>query len=110
MKLDLQAQLALKGAKPQAVWQLVETLVDQAFEEYPEESQGLMAKYQPPVDHEGLLLVLQHLDPVVGINNLAFLNQKVNLADPLKTSPPDVLEEVLKMLTESSKYQSEVST
>jgi len=44
----------------------------------------------------------------VGINNFQYLNEKVNLKDVMKSKPLDVLEEVLKMVTISDKWQSEV--
>ena len=70
-----------------------------------------MEKYQPPYpDEQSLRLALQHLDPKVGLENLAYLNKKVNLESPLKSKPLDVLEEVLKMVTQSDKWQEQVST
>lgn len=47
-----------------------------------------------PVNQEWLYLVIQHLNPVVGINNLVEVNSdpKLNLQDLLKSAnPPDVL-------------------
>ncbi len=106
--LDPEAKAALGDQNPAAVWSLVETLVSQAFEVYPDEAQKLMGKYQPPVDEEQLDLVLQHLDPVVGINNLVAING-LNFKNLLKENPPDVLEQVLFMVTLSDKWQREVS-
>lgn len=113
MKLDLEAAAALGNGKvkPALAWQYVQDQVYQAFEAYPEEAQKLMEKYQPPVDQEGLDLVLQHLDPVVGINNFQYVNQRqVDLKEVLKAQPVKVLELVLEMITTSSKWQSEVVT
>jgi hypothetical protein len=111
-RLSLDAQVAVGSQNPAAVWALVQTLVSQAFEVYPDEAQELLDKYQPPVDEQGLVLVLQHLDPVVGLNNLEAVNSnpKLDLKNPLKNNPPDVLEKVLFMVTLSDKWQREVST
>lgn len=70
------------------------TLVAHTFEAYPEEADKLLEKYQPLVNQEWLYLAIQHLNPVVGINNLVEVNSdpKLNLQDLLKSAnPPDVL-------------------
>ena len=46
----------------------------------------------------------------MGVENFEYLNKKVDLSDLLKAKPLDVLEEVLKMVTQSDKWQAEVST
>src|SRR5947208_2554212 len=96
---------------PSVIWNQIQSLVFQAFDKEPKEAESLMEKYQPPYqDEESLSLALQHLDPKVGVDNLAYLNKKVNLENPLKSKPLDVLEEVLRMITQSDKWQEEVST
>ena len=101
----------LGNQKPQVVWEQLQALVDQAFEYNPDEAQRLLDKYQPPFkDQTSLDLILQHLDPKVGVENFQYLNQKVNLQHVMKAKPLDVLEEVLRMLTLSDKWQREVST
>ena len=106
--LTFAAQVALKGSNPRVAWDQVQHQVFQAFEEYPDQAQKLMEKYQPPYDQMNLDLTLQNLEPEVGLNNLEYLNKKVNLQNPLKSPPLDVLEEVLRMVTESDKWQTEV--
>lgn len=97
--------------KPQVVWDQLLLLVDQAFEYQPEEAQRLLDKYQPPYkDQESLLGVLQNLSPQVGVANFQYLNQKIDLQQVMKAKPLAVLEEVLRMLTLSDKWQREVST
>lgn len=71
-----------------------------------------MVTYQPEYDQESLSLMLQNLNPAVGINNLVEVNSnpKLNLQNLLKSAnPPDVLEEVLFMVTLSNKWLSEVA-
>src|ERR1019366_2211143 len=108
--LDPEAKEALGSVPPQVAWSLIQALVFQAFDTQPHEAQELWDKYQPPCrDEMSLDLALQHLDPVVGINNFQYLNEKVNLKDVMKSKPLDVLEEVLRMVSLSSKWHSEVS-
>jgi len=108
--LDPEAKEALGNVPPQVAWSLIQALVFQAFDTQPDEAQELWDKYQPPCrDEMSLDLALQHLDPVVGINNFQYLNEKVNLKDAMKSKPLDVLEEVLRMVSLSSKWHSEVS-
>jgi len=110
--LDPEAQGAMGGLPPAQVWQLVQVLVVQAFEEYPDESQELMDKYQPEYDQESLTVMLQDLNPAVGINNFVEVNSdsKLNMQNLLKSAnPPDVLEKVLFMVTLSDKWLSEVA-
>ena len=45
--LDPEAKEALDGLPPQAAWSLIQTLVYQAFEVYPDEAQKLMEEYHP---------------------------------------------------------------
>ena len=97
------------NVSPRVAWSLIQTLLFQAFEYEPDEAQELWRKYQPSFrDEMSLDLALQHLDPVVGINNFQYLNEKVNLKDVMKSKPLDVLAEVLKMVTISDKWQTEV--
>jgi hypothetical protein len=107
--LDPDAAEALGNVPPRVAWSLIQALVFQAFEYQPDEAQELWGKYQPSFrDEMSLDLALQHLDPVVGINNFQYLNEKVNLKDVMRSKPLDVLEEVLKMVTISDKWQTEV--
>jgi hypothetical protein len=107
--LDPEAKEALGSVPPQVAWSLIHTLVFQAFEYSPDEAQKLWDQYQPSFhDQMGLDLALQNLNPVVGINNFQYLNEKVNLKEVMKAKPLDVLEEVLKMVTISDKWQTEV--
>lgn len=96
---------------PAVIWNQLQNLVFQAFDRQPKEAEELMNKYQPPYhDQEDLSLALQHLDPKVGLENFEYLNKKVDLKNVMKAKPLDVLEEVLKMITQSDKWQEEVST
>jgi hypothetical protein len=109
--LDTEAQEALGGLPPLRVWQDVQTLVSQAFQAYPEESDALLEKY-PGVSEDRLILALSHLNPVVGVNNLVAVNSdpKLDLQNLLKSAnPPDVLENVLFMVTLSDKWLTEVA-
>jgi hypothetical protein len=113
IELDPEAKAALGGLSPLLVWSQVGNVIAHTFEAYPDEADKLLDKYQPVVNQEWLYVALQHLDPVVGINNLVQVNQdpKLDLCNLLKSvSPPDLLEKVLFMLTLSSKWQSEVAT
>jgi len=112
LQLDPEAKAALGDLSPVLVWSQVGNLVAHTFEAYPDEADKLLCRYQPPVNQEWLYVALQHLDPVVGINNLVEMNDhpKLNLKDLTKSNPPDVLEKVLFMVTLSSKWQSEVAT
>jgi hypothetical protein len=96
---------------PTVLWSRIQELVFQAFDLQPDEAEKLLDKYQPPYhDQEDLSLALQHLDPKVGVENFEYLNKKVDLNNVMKAKPLDVLEEVLKMVTQSDKWQAEVST
>src|ERR1017187_323194 len=110
--LELGVKSQLGDQNPAAVWSLLESLVSQAFENYPDEAEKLLQKYDTGLSEEKVSLILQHLDPVVGFNNLVAVNSspKLDLKNLLKTNPPDVLEKVLFMVTLSSKWQSEVAT
>lgn len=111
-KLDQDAAVALGFGKvpPEVAWRQIQTQVAQAFEEYPDEAQKLMEKYQPPLDQQEIDLTLQRIDPATGVNNFQYLNKKVKLQQIMKEPPLEVLEEVLRMMTVSDKWQSEVST
>ena len=112
IQLDPEAKEALGDLSPVLVWSQVVNLVAHTFESYPDEADKLLEKYQPPVNQEWLYVALQHLDPVVGINNLVAVNSdpKLDLQNLLKSaSPPDVLENVLFMVTLSNKWLSEVA-
>jgi hypothetical protein len=107
--LDPEAKEALGSVPPEVAWEQIHTLVFQAFEYQPGEAQKLMDEYQPPFrDQMSLDLALQHVDPVVGLNNFQYLNKKVDLRDVMKSKPLDVLEEVLRMITLSDKWQTDV--
>ena len=108
--LDLKTHSALAGVPPQVAWSQIQTQVFQAFESQPDEAQELMEKYQPPFDQTGLDLALQHLDPKVGVSNFQYIAQGVKLSSVMKAKPLEVLEQVLRMVTLSDKWQSEVST
>jgi hypothetical protein len=82
-----EAQLVLMANSNRA-WEQIQTLVFQAFEYQPDEAQKLMEKYQPPfLDQMSLDLVLEHLDPVVGLNNFEYLNKKIRLREVMKSKP-----------------------
>ncbi len=107
-----EAKQALGDVPPAQVWQLVQVLVAHAFEAYPDEAEEVIVKYQPDYDQESLSLMLQNLNPAVGINNLVEVNSdpKLNLQNLVKSAnPPNVLEKVLFMVTLSSKWQSEMA-
>jgi hypothetical protein len=110
--LDPEAKQALGNVPPAAAWLELQDQVAGAFCDHPEEADVLLVKYeamyQCPYDLEGLLAMMGNLNPVVGINNFQYLNEKVNLKDVMKSKPLDVLEQVLKMLTISDKWQSEI--
>ena len=108
--LDLKTAAALHGVPPQVAWSQIQTQVFQAFEHQQEEAEALLEKYQPPFDQTGLDLALQHLDPKVGMNNFQYIAQGVKLDEVMKAKPLAVLEQVLRMVTISDKWQSEVST
>ena len=107
--LDFKTQAVLGKVSPSLVWEQVKALVYQAFEVEPDESQQLMEKYQPPFDQGGLELALQHLDPEVGVNNLQYIQKGLDLQNLMKSPPLQVLEQVLRMVSLSDKWQSEVS-
>ncbi len=109
--LDPEAKEALDGLPPQAAWSLIQTLVYQAFEVYADEAQKLMEEHQPEYDQDSLGLMLQNLNPVVGINNFQYVNQnQINLKDLLKAQPLKILELVLEMVTTSDKWLTRGST
>ena len=109
--LDPEAKEALDGLAPALVWQQIQGLVFQAFDQYPDQAQKLMDDYQPEYDEESLGLMLQNLNPAVGINNFQAVNldPTLNLKDLMKSQPVDVLEKVLFMVTFSNKWLSEVA-
>ena len=108
--LETRARAALNGVLPQVAWNEIQTQVYQAFEHEQKEADELLEKYQSPFDQTGLDLALQHLDPTVGVNNFQYIAQGVKLDQVMKEKPLKVLEEVLRMVTLSDKWQSEVST
>lgn len=108
--MDLKTHAALAGVPPKLAWSQIQTQVFQAFDQEPDEALALMEKYQPPFDQTGLDLALQHLDPLVGVSNFQYIAQEVKLSDVMKAKPLQVLEQVLRMVTISDKWQSEVST
>lgn len=109
-QLDPGTIIALQKVPPQVAWDQIQTQVYQAFEHQQEEADELLQKYQPPFDQTGLDLALQHLDPKVGLNNFKYIAQGVKLSEIMKAKPLEVLEQVLRMVTVSDKWQSEVST
>jgi hypothetical protein len=62
-------------------------------------------------DQESLGLMLQNLNPAVGVNNFQAVNVdlKLNLKDLMKSQAVDVLEKVLFMVTLSDKWLTEVA-
>jgi hypothetical protein len=108
---DPEAKDALDGLPPAQVWEQIEGLVFQAFDLYPRQAQKLMDDYQPEYDQDSLGLMLQNLNPVVGINNFQAVNldPTLNLKDLMKSQSVDVLEKVLFMVTLSDKWQTEVA-
>lgn len=109
--LDPEAKDALDDLSPALVWQQIQGLVFQAFDQYPDQAQKLMDDYQPEYDRERLGLTLRNLNPAVGVNNFQAVNvdPKLNLKDLMKSSPVDVLEKVLFMVTFSDKWLTEVA-
>jgi len=108
--LDPEAREALDGLPPALVWQQIQGLVFQAFDLYPDQAQKLMDDYQPEYDQDSLCIMLQNLNPVVGINNFQVVNldPTLNLKDLMKSQLVDVLEKVLFMVTFSDKWLTEV--
>src|SRR5271157_3315696 len=108
--LDPEAKEALDGLPPAFVWQQIQDLAFQAFDLYPDQAQKLMDDYQPEYDQDSLCIMLQNLNPVVGINNFQVVNldPTLNLKDLMKSQLVDVLEKVLFMVTFSDKWLTEV--
>ena len=109
-KLDLTTRSALGSVPPQVAWSEIQTQVYQALAKEQEEADELMDKYQSPLDETGLNLRLQNLDPIVGMNNFQYIQKGINLNAIMKAKPLEVLEQVLRMVTLSDKWQSEVSS
>ncbi len=69
-----------------------------------------MEKYQPPYDEESLQLLLQNLNPKVGLSNFLGCGKVTDLSDLIhKADPLEVLEQVLWMVTLSDQWQTEVA-
>src|SRR5271157_1347960 len=58
--LDLEAKEALDGLPPALVWQQIQGLVFQAFDQYPNQAQKLMVDRLEVVDPDRWVEVLQH--------------------------------------------------
>jgi hypothetical protein len=107
--LDPAVQEALHGTPPEVAWAYLQCVLFHSFDAYPEQAEKLMEKYQPPYDQESLNLMLQNLNPKVGLSNFLEAGEITDLSDLIhKADPLEVLEQVLWMVTISSKWQSEV--
>ena len=106
--LGAETRAALNGVQPWLAWDQIQTQVFRAFECQEDEAQALMEKYQPPFDRMGLNLMLQDLDPKVGLDNFHYIAQGVRLDQIMKAKPLKVLEEILRMVTISDKWQIQV--
>lgn len=104
--LDLGAQLALGRVSPELAWEQVKAMVQHAIEEYAEQSQKAVEKYNLPVDLGGLSEILGVCSPIKGVSELHYANPNLNLRQIPKQPPLKVLEAVLKMLTESDRWQA----
>ncbi len=98
---------ALHGVPPEVAWEYLQCVLFQAFEAYAEQAEKLMEKYQPPYDQESLNLMLQDLNPTVGLNNFLGCGKVTDLSDLIHMADPlEVLEQVLWMVTVSDQWQT----
>jgi hypothetical protein len=103
--LDFNAQVALgKGLTPQAAWEQVKVLVQQALEYQPNESQQIADRLNLPIDTTNLTEVLELMNPVKGINEFHYINPKMDLRNLMKQDPVKVFEGVVRILTVSDRY------
>jgi hypothetical protein len=105
-RLDPEAKQALGRVSPELAALQLRTLVSQVADIYPEETEKLRQKYEYPVDLTNMLEVLGIMDPVRLANQLHYADPKLDLQNLPKQDPLKVLEALLKMFTQSDRYQS----
>lgn len=103
--LDPSARLALGGTSPQRAWDELRALTEHAIEQDFDQSQKLAEQLNLPVDLGDFKENLMEMDPVRGINEFHYINQGLNLNQPLKNPPLKVLEGMLRMVCLSDRYQ-----
>jgi len=106
--LDPAVEEALHGTSPEVAWSHLQCVLFQGFDTYPEKAEQLMENYQPPYDEESLQIMLQNLNPKVGLKHLLGCGTITDLSDLVHNADPlEVLEQVLWMVTLSSERQSD---
>src|SRR5689334_9881190 len=105
-QLDPEATQALGQKSPELVWLQVKTLVQQAIKQQFKESEAARQKANYPVDLRNLTEVLEVMNPVRGVNQLLYANPDLNLQTIPEQPPLKILQSVLKMMTDSDRYQA----
>ena len=105
-QINFDAQVALGKVSPQLAWLQLESLVNQAIEVEYEHSQELAEESNLPIDLTNLTEILAETNPVRGVNEFQYANPKFDLKNIPKQKPLEALKAVLKMLTESDRYQA----
>lgn len=91
---------------PELAWSQIEALVQQAIEYKYEAAEKLRLEANYPVDLTDLSEVLAETKPSRGIEELQYANSQFSLENIPKQNPLEVLQAVLKMLTQSDRYQA----
>lgn len=104
--LDPSAKSALGNLSPQAAWEQVKALVDQAWDQYQDEAQRVAENYNLPVDFPNLQEWLELMNPVKGVNELHYINPELSLENLPKQDPVKVFEAVVRIMTVSDRYLS----
>lgn len=105
-QLDPEAKQAIGKLSPELVWEQVKIMVQQAIQQYPQESEALRLKANFPVDLVNLMEVLGVMNPIRGVNQLHYANENLPLTKIPKLPLTEVLQAVLKFLTDSDRYQA----
>jgi hypothetical protein len=108
--LDPAVEEALNGVAPGVAWSYLQCVLFQAFYVHPAKAEELMQKYEPAYDEQSLDVMLQNLNPKVGLKHFLGCGKIVDLSDLIhKADPLEVLEHMLWMVSLSSEWQSDLT-
>lgn len=105
-QLEPLARQALGNVSPELAWEQIRTQVENAIENQEQESQQAAQKNGLPTDLTDLVENLGVINPARAINLFHYANPKFNLQQIAKQKPLDVLKAVLKMETQSDRFQA----
>jgi hypothetical protein len=102
-RLDPEADEALGMVSPELAWLQVGYRVRQFVDAYPDLAATMGRAMDLQMDYEDLDVLLQEIDPIVGINQLHYIQSDLNLQDLDHQPGAKVLEGVIKIFTISDR-------